>query len=95
MDKWDTGRYLAEITSKDRFGNDIKSIKYFTVISSEEDDMPYDTMDFFSAMKTNCEPGEIAEILIGSAGEDVNVLFEIEHDGNIVKSEYLLRLPCH
>ncbi|MEN8123295.1 MAG: alpha-2-macroglobulin family protein, partial [Bacteroidota bacterium] len=51
--------------------------------------MPFNEISLFSAVKTYCEPGENAEFLIGSSEKDLSVLYEIEHKGRIVSSEYI------
>ncbi|MCK7532277.1 MAG: hypothetical protein MZV63_15225 [Marinilabiliales bacterium] len=51
--------------------------------------MPFASLDWFTPVKNVCEPGENAEILIGTSDKNVRVLYEIEHRGTIVHSEYL------
>ncbi len=98
---WETGYYCLEMTAKDSFGNDIKEVKYISVYSARESKMPFATLGWFTVVKGTCEPGENAEILIGSAEKNVRVLYEIEHQGKLVSAEYvslnneqkLLRIP--
>jgi len=86
---WETGKYCFEMNAKDIFGNDIKEVRYFTVYSARESAMPFASLDWFTPVKNVCEPGENAEILIGTSDKNVRVLYEIEHRGTIVHSEYL------
>ncbi len=83
-----TGHYVAEITSKDAFGNEVANKHFFSVINSDSKKMPYSTTDLFMPLTYFCEPGEKAQWLIGSS-EKVTVLYEIEHKDKIVYSEYL------
>ncbi len=87
--KWEAGRYVAEVSSVDAFGKEVMSKSYFTVYNPQHNRLPYPTANWFTPIKHHCEPGEQAEFLIGSALEDVSVLYEIEHQGKIVHQEWL------
>ncbi len=86
---WQTGEYLLEINSKDNFGQDVKELKYFTVYSTEEKTLPYPTVNWFNTIKFTAEPGEDAQFLAGSSATNLNVLYEIERDGEIIHKEWL------
>ncbi len=90
LDRWKTGQYVVEMESKDRFGNEIKEIQYFTLYSGKGKQVPYKQMDWFAVSKDKIEPGEKAVVLIGSSEKGVRVLYEIEHRGNIVDTRYLM-----
>jgi hypothetical protein len=89
LQQWKTGRYLAEMQSKDRLGNEIKEIKYFTLFSEKGNQAPYQLLDWFTVPKGTVEPGETAVILIGSSDKNVRVIYEIEHRDRIVNTRYL------
>lgn len=89
------GLYLAETISKDKYGEEVKTLNYFTLFSEKETKMPVVSADWFAALKTKAEPGENVSFLIGSSYKDVKVLYEIEqHDSSnnqnfISKKEWL------
>ncbi len=89
LEQWKTGKYVAEMISKDKFGNEIKEIKYFTLFSSRGRQVPYVLPAWFSMPKSTAEPGETAAVLIGSSEKNVRVVYEIEHRGKIVNTQYL------
>lgn len=89
LQRWKTGKYLAEMQSKDRFGNEIKEIKYFTLFSEKGKQAPYKMLEWFTVPKGTVEPGENAVILIGSSDKNVRVIYEIEHRDKIVNTQYL------
>lgn len=72
------GKYLIEITSKDKYGTEVKSMKYFTLFSPKDKQVPFTTSKWFTMLKDKVEPGEEASFLIGSSYDDVKVLYEIE-----------------
>ena len=80
LDGWKTGKYLLEITAKDRFGQDVKEVVYFDVLDSRNKSNPYPSVHRFTVMKASCEPGEKALIIAGSS-EKINALYEVEQDG--------------
>ncbi|MCK4359567.1 MAG: hypothetical protein KAW92_12680 [Candidatus Cloacimonetes bacterium] len=89
LKKWEQGVYLIELYSKDKYGKEVKEIRYFTLYSEKEKNLPYKMFNWFSMIKYNVEPGEKAKFLIGSSADDVKVLYEIEQDGKILKKEWI------
>ncbi len=86
---YETGYYVAEIKSKDAFGNEVTNKHFFTVYDHESKKMPANLTSFYVPVKTICEPGEDAIFLFGTSLKNTNVLFQIEHKGKIVKQEIL------
>jgi len=86
---WPQGEYLIEIKSKDEFGSAVEYKYYFTVFSENEKTMPVNEIGWFTPVKNKCEPGETAKYLIGSADENVKVIYEVEHKGKIVSKEII------
>lgn len=86
---WEQGYYFLEAKSKDKFGEEVKEIKYFKLFSSEEKSVPTNDIAWFANLKDQGEPGETASFLVGTKEENVKVLYEIEHLGKIVSEEWL------
>ena len=84
-----SGVYVLEATTTDAFGEAVKEIKYFTLFSQNEAACPVNEIDWFVPVKTKGEPGENAIFMIGSAAENVNILYEIEHENKIVEKKWL------
>jgi len=89
MQKWESGVYVAKMTSEDAFGNEVNYQENFVLYSETDKTVPYNTIDWFSEVKTFCEPGETAKFLIGSSLKNVKVLYQIESKYKIVKEEWL------
>jgi len=87
--KWEPGKYLVEMISKDEGGNEIKDIKYITVFSSTAKVVPYKQPAWFAAPKTLVEPGDKAIFLIGSSEKDVVVMYEVEFHGKIIGTSFI------
>ena len=86
---WQQGTYVMEAHTKDAYGQDVRDLKYFTVYSPVDKNIPTNTPDDFSVIKNYCEPGEKAKFLIGSAYDNVTVMYEIEKKNKIVHHEWL------
>lgn len=89
INKWADGAYVVEIESKDAFGNKINYEKRFTVYSEKSSKTPVQTFAWHVMKNYSFEPGENAEILIGSSKENVKILYELEQKGKIIKSEWI------
>jgi hypothetical protein len=86
---WKSGAYFLEGLSIDRFGRPIKVERYFTVFSRGDSKLPYAMADWFAQITDKCEPGEKAAVLVGSGFGKTSVLYEIEHKGEIIHSQWL------
>lgn len=87
--KFKEGMYVAEISSKDAFGNPVSNKHFFKVYSPKAQKPAYKTPDFFAVVKNTCEPGQTAEFVIASAEKNVHLIYQIEHKGKIVSTQYL------
>lgn len=88
LNSWKPGLYLLEAISKDKYGQEVKEIKYFTVFGEQEKNVPGAQNFWYNMVTGKREPGEKAVFLIGSS-ENVNVRYEIEHKGKIVSRQWI------
>ncbi|MBW6513869.1 MAG: hypothetical protein K0B87_03830 [Candidatus Syntrophosphaera sp.] len=86
--KWQPGAYVLEAIATYN-QQEIKVTKYFTVYDSGAKNLPRPVAEWFVPIKTVCEPGEEAKILIGSGYDGVSLLMEVEKDHAIVESRRL------
>ncbi len=89
LNTWKQGVYMMEAVSKDAYGEEVKDIKYFTVCSINGNEVANKINWFMQLTNNAVEPGEKAKFIIGSALENVKVLYEIEHKGQIVQKEFI------
>jgi len=87
LNQWQTGKYQVEMLCKDRYGNQIKEIKYFTLYSAHGTKVPFPIQDWYTVIKGTAEPGERAVLLIGSSDKNVRVVYEVEYRGKIIKTQ--------
>lgn len=86
---WKSGKYMIEVLAKDKYGEEVKEVRYITVYHDGDNNVPASQMDWFTALKDAGEPGEKAVFLAGSADTAVKVLLEVEHKGEIVRREWI------
>jgi hypothetical protein len=87
--QWESGRYVIELNTKDKYGQPAKDVRYFTVYG-EKEKTPYAKLPFeMHGVKTTAEPGEKVQILISTALKDVQMVYEVEHKNKIVSREIL------
>lgn len=86
---WTTGKYVLEIKSKDKKGKEVKEIAYFTVFDINAKKIALPEVNYFQMLKAYGEPGEYINLLIGSSEENLEILYEIEHKGEIIEKKWL------
>ncbi|MFH1005751.1 MAG: alpha-2-macroglobulin family protein [Bacteroidota bacterium] len=77
--QWQSGAYVTEALTKDKFGEEVKDVKYFTLFSLNDKIIPLNINDWFTSLKDKGEPGEKASFIFGTRASNVMVLCEIEH----------------
>lgn len=88
-ENWESGSYIVEADTKDKFGQPAKDVKYFTVYG-EKDKTPYSKSPFeFRVINSTVQPGEKAQVLVSTSLKDVSLIYEIEHKNKIVKREVI------
>lgn len=87
--KWKPGVYQIVMKSQDMWGNAIENKNEFVLFDSDSKKMPYTATSFFMVDKYYAQPGETANIFVGSSYEDVYVLYEMEIKGKPYKKEII------
>ncbi len=73
----DEGWYATEVTSPDRYGNEVKDIKYFQIVNPDSKTPSAEDNYFKSPQIKNYKPGETATLYAGF-GDDVHLIQEVE-----------------
>ena len=85
-----SGKFVLEITSKDKFGQDVKEVTYFTVYSIKDKKLATPAIKTLQTITTVAEPGEKAKLLVGTSADKIKVLYEIEKDQVIIAKEWIV-----
>ncbi len=89
LPKWKDGMYKIVMKSKDKYGSDVDQSFYFTVFDMNNKNLPLQTTDWFTMIKSSGEPGEQAQYIAGSGYEKTWVLTETELDENIIDKKWI------
>ncbi|MCL2739161.1 MAG: MG2 domain-containing protein, partial [Bacteroidales bacterium] len=75
--QWDAGKYLAELTTEDAFGETVENSSLFTLFSTKQKSVPASEPFWFHVLHPTAKPSETVSILIGSAYPHVEVFYEV------------------
>lgn len=89
LNTWNQGEYVLDITALDKSGQEVKEVSYFTVFSPTAKSIPTPQVNYFQGIKLSAEPGEKATFSAGTADKKINVLYEIERDGELLSKKWI------
>ena len=85
VNKWESGIYIIELESKDRLGQLVKDIQYFSVYD-EKDKLPADNKLFSANVdKSTYSPSETVELTLASNAKDLTVHVIVEKINNSIE----------
>ncbi len=88
LKNWKIGSYVLEAKTKDRYGEDVDSYSYFTVYGEKEKQTPDNSINYFTMIKYECEPGDSVSFILGTKDLNTNFLYEVEFDGKIISKKW-------
>jgi len=88
-DNWPEGKYLAELTTRDKDGNKITDKTYFEVETPKPVQIPDQKYFTFITDKYNYRPGEYVQIFTGSAAPDTYIRVWIEKNHEIIDEKLI------
>ncbi|MEO1010945.1 MAG: MG2 domain-containing protein [Bacteroidota bacterium] len=81
LKKWESGKYVLELETKDRFGQIVKD-KAITTLYSDKDGSLADKQLFdIQLNKTEYGIDDMVKVIVASAAQDLSVTFTVEKDG--------------
>ncbi|SEB76879.1 Alpha-2-macroglobulin family N-terminal region [Tenacibaculum sp. MAR_2009_124] len=89
LKKWASGKYVAILKTKDKFGQTVEAKQFFT-LSSLKDELPFDQqLISVIADKKEYKIGDTATITVSSNSEDISLVLLIEKNQNIFEKHYV------
>ena len=77
---FEQGWYVTEATSKDKYGQDVKDVKYFQLYDMNAASLPAPEYTWNMILKNVVEPGEQAQLISGTSANDVFLIQEIDKE---------------
>lgn len=87
--KWQPGKYLVNIETKDKNDVPVEVKKYFTLFNPVSKKTPLNDVCWVYIEDKTYQPGDTAKLFIGSALNKVKMLYELEQDGNILDDSWI------
>ncbi len=76
--KFPEGWYSVEATAKDKYGAEVKDIKYIQLYNEKSKNIPVTTYTWSAQKNNTIEPGEQSTITVGSSATEVFLIQEID-----------------
>lgn len=83
------GKYVLEITGKDKFGEKVTWKKLFTLYDPSGSKIPETALLWSMMDKTTLEPAEVALLAYGSSAKDAKIWLEISRNQTDIRHEWL------
>lgn len=84
--KWESGKYLIVLESKDKFGQLVKDETRTTLYSEKDDTVSDHQLFTITSNKDSYQPNDTAIITFGSAATNLTVFIDVEKDNRIINS---------
>jgi hypothetical protein len=84
------GFYKIEFHAKDKFNEDVKVIRYFTLFSIKTSKQPSKSIFWFNSIKNMVDVGEKASFAVGSSEKNVYFIYEVFIKNKRVKAGKLI-----
>ncbi|WP_299900940.1 MG2 domain-containing protein [uncultured Aquimarina sp.] len=78
LKKWETGKYIIELKTKDKFGQEVKDITYINVFDQSEKSIADNKLFEITTDKNAYAIGDDVLLKISSASEDIVITLDIE-----------------
>ncbi|MDO9593947.1 MAG: MG2 domain-containing protein [Lutibacter sp.] len=89
IQKWESGQYVVELESTDKFGQKVTDKQLFTVFSKTDDQVSDHQLFVISTDKQSYKPSENVILKIGSASKNLFVTIDIEKDHKIIDTQII------
>jgi uncharacterized protein YfaS (alpha-2-macroglobulin family) len=80
--KYNPGYYIIEIETKDKNGETVKDVKYIELYNEESNELNRPDYLWSGNKKTSVEPGETASVELGTAADNLFVVYQLDKNDN-------------
>ncbi len=87
--KWESGKYVIELNTKDKFGQEVKDIQYFTLYSQDDNTISDQQLFEVSINKASYKIGDEVILKLSSASEDITITIDIEKNHKIIETNLI------
>ncbi|MDQ6757822.1 MAG: MG2 domain-containing protein [Bacteroidota bacterium] len=76
------GWYIIEATAKDKYGQEVKDVKYFQLYDTKASSLPAPAYTWNSVIKNVAQPGEKAQFISGTSANDIFLIQQVDKTTN-------------
>jgi len=87
--KWESGKYVIELTTKDRFGQSVKDIRYTTMYSQKDTNISDKQLFEVTTNKNSYIIGDEAIVKLSSASNDITITVDIEKNHKVIETRFI------
>ncbi|MBT8309789.1 MAG: alpha-2-macroglobulin, partial [Flavobacteriaceae bacterium] len=91
MKRWDSGQYVIELESEDKFGQEVKDVARTTLFSDDDKTLADSELFGITTDKSEYNSGDKVLVTLASAAAELFVTIDIEKDAKIINS-YVVQL---
>ncbi|MDO6813097.1 alpha-2-macroglobulin family protein [Tenacibaculum soleae] len=84
---WTSGKYVAVLTTQDKFNQQVTDKAHFIVTSTREEKIADNNLFFIKTNKTNYSVNDMVSLELASASKDITVVVQIEKNHKIVNTQ--------
>jgi hypothetical protein len=89
IQKWESGQYVVELETADKFGQKVTDKQLFAVFSATENQVADNQLFVISTDKQSYKPSENVMLKIGSASKNLFVTIDIEKEHKIIDTQII------
>jgi len=89
LKKWNSGKYIALLACKDKFGQNVKDEQRFNVFGHADKTVTGNQLFSLKTDKNEYHPNEKVVLTIGSASNNITVTVAIEKDHEIIETKII------
>lgn len=89
IQKWESGQYVVELESTDKFGQKITDKQLFTIFSKTDNQVSDHQLFVISTDKKSYKPFENVVLKVGSASKNLFVTIDVEKDHKIIDTQII------
>ncbi len=87
--KWPSGNYVIELNTKDKFGQEVKDIKYIAVFDQSDKKIADHKIFEITTDKVSYKIGDEVLLKVSSASENVTITLDIEKNHKIIETKLI------
>ncbi len=84
LSDWNNGAYKMILKTRDQYDEEVKSIHYFNLYSSDDKNLALPNLNWFNLNEDKAIPGDTCFFVVGSFAKNVSVLYELQQNNTVI-----------